>query len=448
MGNEFAEYTVANLITMGIIEKPIDGNHGEIHPKTGDFVDAGIPFIMASDLVNGGVDIRNCSFISELQASGLRKGFSVEGDVLLSHKATLGRTAIVPPLKTPYIILTPQVTYYRVKDSHRLNNRFLKFYFDSPVFQALLVKWSGGGSTRAYIGITEQQRLPVILPPIINQKAIAHILGTLDDKIELLRQMNETLEAMARALFKSWFVDFDPVRKKAEGLPTGLPPEIDALFPDSFEDSELGEIPKGWNITPFSDQIDIIGGGTPKTSISEYWQGTIPWYSVVDSPKYSDVFVIDTEKHISQSAIEHSSTRLLPEGTTIISARGTVGNLALVGTPMCMNQSCYGIRWKQSSGDFYTYFALRNLVQILKGMVHGSVFDTITRETFSSAFTVNPPTTLIRTFSSFVSPILDMVKFNLYEIKTNSILRDSLLPKLISGNLEVKDIDKILEPAI
>lgn len=138
--------------------------------------------------------------------------------------------------------------------------------------------------------------LPVHVPPAVEQRRIAHILGTLDDQIQLNRRMNETLEALARATFKSWFVDFDPVRAKAEGRDPRLPKHIADLFPDRFEDSELGEIPAGWEVRSFAETVQIFGGGTPKTSVPEYWGDDIPWYSVVDAPRDADVFVIDTEK--------------------------------------------------------------------------------------------------------------------------------------------------------
>ncbi len=161
-----------------------------------------------------------------------------------------------------------------------------------------------GSSGRQRVPTDVLDYLDVPVPPIVEQRAIAHILGTLDDKIELNRRMNETLEVMARALFKSWFVDFDPVRRniarRDHRLQTPPSPfisdEIDALFPDAFEDSELGEIPKGWSIQPFSETITISGGGTPKTSVARYWNGVIPWFSVVDAPRDFDVWVIDTEK--------------------------------------------------------------------------------------------------------------------------------------------------------
>ena len=189
-------YTVQELIDNGWLEEPLDGNHGAIHPKATDYVSSGVPFIMATDLKGGSVDLVNCAFISEQQASTLRKGFSHPGDVLLTHKATIGRTAIVPDAYRT-IILTPQVTYYRV--IKQICNRYLKYYFDTPGFQATLVNWAGSGSTRAYLGITAQKKLPVVLPDYETQLRISGILGALDDKIATNTRINDNLEQQAAA---------------------------------------------------------------------------------------------------------------------------------------------------------------------------------------------------------------------------------------------------------
>lgn len=281
----------------------------------------------------------------------------------------------------------------------------------------------------------------------IEQRAIAHILGSLDDKIELNHRMNQSLEAMARAIFKSWFVDFDPVRAKAEGRPTGLPDDIAAVFPDSFEDSELGEIPTGWRVLPLSEVVNIIGGGTPKTKVKEYWGGDIPWFSVVDAPTETDVFVIGTEKHITELGVEKSSTKVLRKGTTIISARGTVGKCALVGRPMAMNQSCYGIQGKNGESDYFVYFTIRRQVSDLQRSGHGSVFNTITRDTFKTIRIACPPTNLTTSYEEIVHPLMELVLENLHENATLASLRDILLPKLISGELRVPDAEKFVEEA-
>ena len=187
---EWKKYTVEQLIDLDMLEAPMDGNHGSIHPKTSDYVTKGVPFVMVNDMSNGYVDLKNCVFISEKQAATLRKGFAKPGDVLLSHKATIGRTAIVPN-DFDTIILTPQITYYRVKKG--IDNRFLKYYFDSPNFQVLFNNWAGSGSTRAYLGITAQRKLPILLPTLKEQIKIADMLSSFDENIDNNNKINNNL---------------------------------------------------------------------------------------------------------------------------------------------------------------------------------------------------------------------------------------------------------------
>ncbi len=242
-------YSVQELIDRDMLEPPMDGNHGGSHPKTSDYVSFGVPFIMANNLVNGLVDYKHCAYISEEQAKTLRKGFAKPGDVLLTHKATIGRTAIVSD-EYSTTILTPQITYYRVKKG--ISNRYLKYYFDTPAFQNTFANWAGSGSTRAYLGITAQRKLPITLPPFEIQHKIASILGTFDDKIELNNAINNNLEQQAQAIFKSWFVDFEPFG---------------------------GVIPNDWKQTKLGDSCNCILGGTPSRNKSEYWNGSIPFFN-------------------------------------------------------------------------------------------------------------------------------------------------------------------------
>lgn len=184
-GNPWTKYTVQELIDKKYIDPPMDGNHGELHPKASDYVATGIPFVMANNLSDGFVDLSQCAFITEKQAKTLRKGFARPDDVLLTHKATLGRTAIVPE-GYEYIILTPQVTYYRVHKG--LSNVYLRYYFESSYFQSTLEAFAGGGSTRAYIGITKQCGLPVYLPCESSMNILTYSLS----QIERVRLLNQT----------------------------------------------------------------------------------------------------------------------------------------------------------------------------------------------------------------------------------------------------------------
>lgn len=320
------------------------------------------------------------------------------------------------------------------------DNDFAYYLTRSDIVHKYAISQMTGTSGRQRVPVAALSHLEIKMPPLSEQRAIAHILGTLDDKIELNRRMNATLEAIARAIFKSWFVDFDPVHAKARGeQPSGMDAETAALFPDAFEDSALGPIPRGWGVNVLDNLVEIISGGTPKTSVSEYWNGDIPWFSVKDVPAEGDVFVISTEKTITEAGVANSSANILPFGTTIISARGTVGKLALVGVPMAMNQSCYGIRGKISGSDYHAYFLLKSVVAVLQKNTHGTVFDTITRKTFSGVRTLVPPESVIYAFETTVTPLLRRVRRNLYESRTLAELRDALLPRLISGEMRVSD---------
>lgn len=202
---EWRASKIGKLVDEGWLYPPRDGNHGNIHPKSSDYVPEGIPFIMASDLKDGKVDIEGCHFIEEELADRLKKGFAKEGDVLLTHKGTVGAVAIVPAIPMPYLMLTPQVTYFRVRNKEKLSNAFLVHLFCNPVFQKNLLKASGGG-TRSYIGIIEQANLPVTLPGDIDeQQCIANALGHLNDQIAAQRQQLDALRRHKDGLMQRLF---------------------------------------------------------------------------------------------------------------------------------------------------------------------------------------------------------------------------------------------------
>ena len=334
----------------------------------------------------------------------------------------------------------------RIRPASREDCSFLFALLSTPEFESYIQNVTTGTAV-PHISAKQILDFEFRLPPAYVRAKVGEIVAALNERITLLRETNTTLEAIAQALFKSWFVDFDPVHARARGeQPAGLAPEVAALFPDSFEESALGMVPKGWRVLSFTETIDVIGGGTPKTSISEYWNGDIPWFSVVDAPATTDVFVIETEKHITCEGLNKSSTKLLPVGTTIISARGTVGRLALVGQAMAMNQSCYGLSGK--AGDVYfTYFSTHRLVETLKQRTHGSVFDTITRDTLAGVSVVYPQTIVITAFEETIAPVMERIKENLIQARTLATLRDTLLPRLISGQLRLPEAEAMVEGA-
>ena len=295
-----------------------------------------------------------------------------------------------------------------------------------------------GTSGRQRVPAESLNHLVVPVPPLDEQKAIAHVLGTLDDKIELNRRMNRTLEAMARAIFQDWFADFGPTRAKMEGQEPYLPPELWDLFPDQLVDSELGVMPEGWETGALSDTVEILSGGTPRTSVPEYWGGNVQWYTPKDAPDPSDIFAITTERSITLAGVANSSTQVLPFGTTVISARGTVGRLACLGLPMAMNQTCYGVRGAKGYPDYFTYWNVRNTVEDLQARTHGTVFETITRDTFKIAESILVPPQLAQAYEEGVYPLMTRILGNVFESFRLTGLRGTLLPRLISGELQLE----------
>ncbi|MGF1758950.1 restriction endonuclease subunit S [Photobacterium sagamiensis] len=287
------------------------------------------------------------------------------------------------------------------------------------------------------LNLKDVKELPIPIPPLVEREQITKTIRDIEKRVNLNTQTNQTLEEMAQAIFKSWFVDFDPVKEKMRGEhPEGMDVATASLFPEKLVESELGLIPEGWEVSTLSSLIKLTGGGTPKRSEDTYWNGDIPWFSVKDVPSGSDVFVVDTDEKITEIGLNKSSTKLLPKGTTIITARGTVGKLALVGTDMCMNQSCYGIRGN-AVGDFYNYFNLKQAVSTLQQNTHGAVFDTITTKTFDTYSMAFSGAELANKFDTLVAPLLQKIEANVRQNIELATLRDTLLPKLLSGEIEL-----------
>jgi type I restriction enzyme S subunit len=242
----------------------------------------------------------------------------------------------------------------------------------------------------------------VPFPPLGEQRRIAAVLGALDDLIEGNSAVAQRLTALARAIYD-------------------------------------GTVEAGASTIPFAETVTVISGGTPKTSVSEYWGGDIPWYSVVDAPEGASPWVLATSKTITAEGLANSPARLLPEGTTIISARGTVGKLALVGVPMAMNQSCYGLRSLVGERGIFSFFSAQDIVKDLRQSAHGSVFDTITRESLMRVAVRVPEPSDITAFESKAAPLLDLARELTVENVSLARTRDELLPLLMSNNIRVSE---------
>jgi type I restriction enzyme, S subunit len=414
----------------------IDGDRSSRYPKRSSYVNASdILFLNAESINSGKLDLSNVNYLSEATYSSVTKGRLRKGDLVLTMRGNgVGKVAYYGHnlrglINAQMLIIRPDPSY--------INSQYLYYYFSNPVFQRELQGFVSG-SAQPQLTITHLKRVSLTLPPLIEQQSIVELLGSLDDKIELNRRMNATLEATARALFKSWFVDFDPVHYKARGeQPPSMDAETAALFPDSFEDSELGLIPAGWAIGSMLNQSKLLSGGTPKTDRPEYWDGSISWASAKDVSQAGETFLISTERSISSKGLQESATQLIPASSTVIVARGaTTGRMVLFGYEMAMNQTCYALV-STTNTPFSLFCHLKNEIAALVFAGHGSVFNTITTNTFANSRVIIPPTPILEIFERQISPVFLKILNSSKESTTLAHLRDGLLPKLVSGELRV-----------
>jgi type I restriction enzyme S subunit len=283
------------------------------------------------------------------------------------------------------------------------------------------------GSAQASLNRNFIASIPVKIPPKAEQLRIASVLGALEDKIDSNRRLAGLLETTAATLFRARFVDFVGV--------------------DEFEETKIGRVPRGWAVRALSSAFDLLPGGTPSTQVAGYWDGGIPWISVTDT--VPGPYVLDTARTVTERALRERRLRLYPAETVVITARGTVGNVALIAKPMALNQSCYAIRGRDGIGQLYLYFLLHQVVDQLRAHSYGSVFSTITRRTFDSVAVAHPASDALASFELVSRPIFDWVLGLERESRTLGFVRDLLLPKLISGEIRVPDTQdpaEVIEP--
>ena len=367
-----------------------------------DYVGAGIPSIMPTN-IGSRLEIQtdNIAFISEKDAERLEKYLVKESDIVYSRRGDIEKCAFITKKQSGWLCGTGclRVRFF----SDEVLPRFCAYYLTIEEVKG----WVSGnavGTTMPNLNSSILQRLPITLPPLSEQKAIAAILSSLDDKIDLLHRQNKTLEAMAETLFLQWFV---------------------------------GEAGEDWEEKSLLDVIDLVGGGTPKTSVPEYWDGDIPWLSGGDIASSHKSFLISSEKTITKKGLENSSAKLLPRFATVISARGTVGKYAILSRPMAYSQSNYGILPKIKGCFFFTYLVINHAVNELRSSAYGSVFDTITTATFRDIVIAVPKHEEIEAFEKEITVYFAKKLHCLTQIRTLEKLRDTLLPKLMSGEIRV-----------
>jgi len=372
----------------------------------------GFPLIRTPNIGRGRFLLENVHRVSE-SVYNKRNARAVpkDDDIILAREAPAGNVAII---KNGVKMCLGQRTVLLRPNKEVVNPDFLTYFLLAPEQQYGLLG-TANGATVAHVNIPTIRNLKIKLPPLKTQERIGKILSAYDDLIENNQRQIKLLEEAAQRLYKEWFVDL--------------------RFPGHENTKITDGIPERWRKYKFSDTTSIMSGGTPKTDVKEFYNGNIPFYTPKDSG--DSFFAFDTITHISQSGLDNCNSQLYPVNTVIITARGTVGKTTILAVPMAMNQSCYALKCDELNSPYYLFFSLKNEVAALKKMANGGVFNTIIVKTFDSIYLIVPTQDVLNMFEASVSPIMEQIKT---KARQNIILteaRDRLLPKLMSGEIEL-----------
>lgn len=433
------------LVPIGEVAQLFDGPHAT-PKKTND----GPVFLGISSLKRGQLDLSSTEHLSEEDFSKwTRRVVPHVGDVVFSYETRIGEVAIIPEglkccLGRRMALLRP--------DQTRLLPKYLLYYFLSDEFQGLLRTRTIHGSTVDRLPLTDFPSYPVRMPSIEVQRSISEVLEAFDKRIALLRETNASLESIAQALFKSWFVDFDPVRAKAEGRqPEGMDATTAALFPDSFEESELGLVPKGWRVRAIGELVEGIYDG-PHATPAESADG--PVFLGIKNLTGTSLDLSDI-RHISESDWTLWTRRIEPRhGDIVFSYEATLGFFALIppGVRCCLGRRLALVRPHAENGAgmfWFHQFISAPFQQLLdKHTIHGATVNRIALKAFPSYPVLNPPEPLKSAFVDSVAPLWAAIHENQAQAQTLTQLRDTLLPRLISGQLRLPDAEHAFEEVL
>jgi type I restriction enzyme S subunit len=393
-----------------------------------DYVPDGIPSIMPQNIGDNRIIEDGIARITPDDAKRLGRYLVRKGDIVYSRRGDVERRALVREHEDGWLCGTGCL---RVRLGERgVDPRYSSFYLGHPGVREWIVRHAHG-ATMLNLNTSILAACPFVVPPSNDQHAIAHILGTLDDKIELNRRINETLEAMARALFKSWFVDFDPVRAKAEGRDPGLPKPLAMLFPDSFGDSELGEIPKGWWVGTLGDVAENPRRGVQPTEI----EPSTPYIALEHMPRrcialseWGAADGLESNKfEFKRGEILFGKLRPYFHKVGVAPVDGVCSTDIVIVAPR--ERAWFGLVLGHVSSDAF-----------VEHMNAGSTGTKMPRTSWAEMArypVVMPQKTVCEAFTNQIRPASDRIVASIHESRTLAALRDTLLRKLISGELRV-----------
>lgn len=387
----------------------------QLHNK--DYVLRGTPIVTVEHLGEREFSTQNLPCVSEEDKERLRKYTLTEGDIVYSRVGSVDRCSYVSTKENGWLF---SGRCLRVRSDISVCSLFLYYYLQQENVKQS-IRNIAVGATMPSINTKLLSEIRVSIPSLNIQKRIASILSSLDDKIEVNRKINENLEQQAQALFKSWFVDFEPFKN------------------GEFVESELGIIPKGWRVERIEDLSQkMASGGTPKSLNKDYYLGNIKWYS---TKELKDCFLFDSEKHISEDALKNSSTKMFPEGTVLMAiyASPTVGRLGILTNPATFNQAAVGIVPKENVGSEFIYLSLLSERTNLNNLASGAAQQNLNVGIVKNYNILVPEQKALDRFNRLARSYFLLLKKNTEESRRLAELRDTLLPKLMSGELKVND---------
>lgn len=396
-----------------------------------NFIDSGVPVIRGGNIEDFRFNEEDFVHVSEEKAEELKASSAVSGDIVITHRGTLGQVGIIPENSkySKYIVSQSQM---KLTCNEKIVNPFFVYYFlKSKKGQYLLLRnKSQTGVPAIARPTTSLKEIKIPLPLLEEQNSIVDTLRFLDNKIELNRQMNKTLEQIAQTLFKHWFIDFE------------FPDENGSPYKSSggrMVDSELGEIPEGWGVKQIGNICETFGGGTPRTKEPSYWEnGDVFWATPTDMTSLNSPVIFDTTRKITEKGLQNSSAKLLPEGSILMTSRATLGYFAIAKVPITTNQGFISMVCDGRASNYYLLNAVRNKMNDIESLASGSTYLEINRTSFRSIEIILPPKNVMKKFDETVDSIYEKIFQNELETKKLAEIRDSLLPKLMSGKIRVQ----------
>ena len=394
-----------------------------------DYTPSGIPVIRGQNMGFGRWIGGEFVFISQQKAEKLSANIARPHDLIFTQRGTIGQVSVVP--EKPYHEYVISQSQMKVTVDHSKTDVIFLYYLFKTPEQQEFIKQNAIQTGVPHTNLEHLRNTPIKLPLLAEQHNIARILGSLDDKIDLNRQMNETLEAMARVIFQSWFVDFDPVRAKVERRDTGLPPEIAALFPDGFEEVDGREVPRGWEAKPL-DQIATFLNGL---ALQKYPPDGEDYLPVI---KISQLRKGDTEGSDKASG-DISSEYIVDDGDVLFSWSGSLDVVIWCGGKGALNQHLFKITSDRYPKWFYYLWALHHLPDFrLIAEGKATTMGHIQRHHLSDAMVLVPSEKQMRAMNKTLESLINKIISNKVESRTLAQIRDALLPKLMSGEIEMR----------